>query len=645
MQVKTKARARKALKALKVPPPPKKKVEKEKKKDETPSCWSRCFGKKKDKDGAAQKTKPKPKPKKKKKPPPTKLSPQMKKANNEGQSMIKNIAFPALPAIFQDLWVYAELLVTTAAFAFAMIDFFPIEGNLPYTYTYLGLTIFSMVLALFDGYVYFIELGSCGRALRYVCARIRRRNNDEQLVEEEEEEEIQGKGCFKAEWREKFSTLFELGRNLATELILYPLLVFDLFSFVTEQLYQPDGAIGRADFSLFVVGSFYLLLAVYIMRIFVIGASMYSLIQISANKKASTDAGNSNSLLIKFCLHILGQIVVHLTTVLVVGAKISNENPVEGEPNSMALNNTMSLNGTMANMTMMEEDDGSDLPNVSPFLWVVIVLGWVMPMFGIAIFFLINIYWMREFTIGFWLNMISLLQGASFAETVFGGEGVSETKDQALSFVENSDFKRVKKQLKRYQKPSFWTKFFYPTRVPWAALSGFLYDVLILTFLASIMLTYQDGVVSIVVFKDDHALTTAFLISAISILVANIHVLVLLNFLLLIIIVVLVAIIVSSIMLSPLVLCIYFPMIGVIGYAYMFKDCSCFKGKEKKYEPENHEVQKGDLNTGEVLVNKNAVEKGVSYHLSEGSVKIEMDGFENELPADLRENVVTATKL
>ena len=624
MKPATKKRARKVLKTLKIQPP-------KPKKEKTPGCLDK-LRKRMKKEPKVPKV-AKPKKKKEKKPPPTQLSPQMKKANNEGYSMVKNIAFPALPAIFQDLWVYLELVVTIAAFAFAMLDFFPIEGDRVYTYSYLGLTIFAMILALFDAYVYFIELGSCGRAIRYICTRSRGPNDSEVLIVEEDDE-IKGKGCFKANWKQNFSTFFELGRNLASELILYPLLVFDLFDFVVDVGYRPEGSIGRADFSLFVVGSFYLLLAVYMMRVFVIGGSMFSLIQVSSNKNAGQSGDNDSSkLLIKFCLHILGQIAVHLTIILAVGAKINNENPIESVDDFV--NETLNETMLMLNETLMED---SGLPNVSPFLWVVIVLGWLLPMVGVAMFFLINMYWMREFSIGFWVNMISLLQGASFAETVFGGDGLSATKDQATSFVENSEYKKVKKQLKRFKSPSFWTKFFYPTRVPYAALSGLIYDVVILTYVAALMLTYQDGAVSIVVFQDDHIMTVAFLVSALCIIVANIHVLVLLNFLLLIIVTILALSILFAMFMSPLVLFLYFPVIGVIGYAYLFTDCGCCKRKKETEDASDTKDANEQLEqNGEVLENTHALE-------FDREAKIEMEDF--ELPAaDLRETSVTTTSM
>ena len=580
--------------------------------------------------------------KKKKKPPPTTLSPQLKNASNQGWDMMKKVVFPSLPALLQDLWVYLELLVTLVAFVFGMIGFAPIPSSPAFSYVHLSLTILSMVLALIDAYVYFFELGTCARAIRYAKRRLKQKGNseEEEALEEEENENNDGakKKCsfhLSKKWKTYFSLFFELGRNIVSELILYPLLVFDLFLFVTQSTYQPEGSLGRLDFSLFIVGAFYMVLAVYIMRIFVIAGSMKSLVQISVNDKLSGKEGdNSSSLLIKFCLHILGQIVVHFTTIMVIAAKINNENPpltpMNTNSSANASNSTIMMimdgsgsgsgsgmssglmNNAMNNQNIsMGDSTPALIIHSSPFLWIALVFGWLIPIAGISIFFVVNMYWMREFTIGFWIKMLSLLQGASFAETVFGGEGMSAAQEQTLDFIEKSQYSKVKKQLKRFKSPSWWTKFLYPTRVPLAALSGLLYDFVLIVFAVSIMFTYKDGTVQLVVFQDDHILSIMFVISVLSIIIANIHVLILLNMLLIIIAFVAGCTFFLVLAFSPFILLIFLPILALCGYFFMCKDCFSSMIKKHTVKPTKDE---GDRISNvyediDVIQNKVAVEK------------------------------------
>ena len=69
-----------------------------------------------------------------------------------------------------------------------------------------------------------------------------------------------------------------------------------------------------------------------------------------------------------------------------------------------------------------------------------IILEWIISVTGLSAFFVVNYYWMKEFSIDFLVNMLSLLQGESFAETVFEGEE-DAPKQKALEFVEKSQYK------------------------------------------------------------------------------------------------------------------------------------------------------------------------------------------------------------
>lgn len=478
------------------------------------------------------------------------LTPQLEKASNEGWNFIKEIAFPSIPALLQDLWVYLELLISMLAFSLGIYGQFPIESNLAFQYAYLVLTAVGMILALTDAYIYFIEVGSCARAIRYYKNRFSKKSDAEE--EDDEDDRFQKRTCCKPEVKEKFHMFFELGRNVLTELLLYPILIFDLFSFVSEQTYNPGDLFDRLDYGLFIMGSFYLILAVYIMRFLVIVGSIQSLIRLPVNDKNS-----SSSLLLKFCFHACGQILVHLMIILVLGAKINNENSTTAISNGTNISNS---------------DDGDAIITASPFLWVSIIIGWLLPIAGTTAFFIVNYYWMREFTIDFWLNMISLLQGASFAESVLGGEGISDTKEKTLAFVGETDYITVKQQLVTYKSPKWSTKFFYPAKIPIAAVCGLLYDICLIAFIASLILTYRDGKIELIILQGDNIYTSIFFIAVTIILIANLHILFLLNSILIILVVALIiAIFIAIFLVLPVLLFIYLPIVGLFGYSLLLK--------------------------------------------------------------------------
>ena len=516
--------------------------------------------------------------------PSTEITPEMEKASNQGLSMIKSIIFPSLPAVLQDIWVYLELLVSIAAFAFGMVDIFSINSNtFAFKSSFFALATVSIILAVTDGCLYFFQRGSCARGVR-ACRRWMRdekHGGEADGVENERKHEHhpharskRRKFCtLSKKSRERLNTWFELVRNLVTEILLYPLLMFDMFEFITSAVYQPQDSVGRTNFSLFVIGGFYLILSVYIMRVFMVASSMISLLRIPSDESTSGDT--SSSLLIKFCAHVCGQIVVHFLIILVIGVKIFDENR---QPMS-SMNFTQVRNETMSDMTLSMNTG----INASPFLIIAIILGGIIPIAGVLAFFVVNYYWMKEFSIGFWVNMVSLLRGKSFAQAVFGGEGVSEAKNKVKEFLEKSKHQQVKGQLKRFKTPSVWTKFFFPARIPLTALSGLLYDIILLTFLACLMLTYENGSVKLAVFRDDDIITAVFMISATAIVLANIHILILLNIILLVVVLIFILAVGIALVLSPLLLLVYFPVAIYLGYFILFYEAgSLLKSRHQR---------------------------------------------------------------
>ena len=201
----------------------------EEEQEKKPSCWERlncCQRREKEKEDREKVI------------PSTEISPEIQKASNKGLNMDKSIVFPSLPAVLQDLWAYLELIISIIAFAFGLLDIFPIEDGLAFNYSYFGLATISMILALIDGFIYFFQLGSCARGIRACKKKLREKHNKDEQDQEEADDDYndddneQKKYCgLSKKWKERFNTWFEFGQNLLTELLLYPLLIFDMFDF------------------------------------------------------------------------------------------------------------------------------------------------------------------------------------------------------------------------------------------------------------------------------------------------------------------------------------------------------------------------------------------------------------------------------
>lgn len=235
-----------------------------------------CFKKKKSRDDDDKMLGEEKKKKKEKKPPATQLSPQLKNASNQGVNMMKKLFFPALPHLLQDLWVYLEFGISMFAFVLGVLSLDLTEGSKIFNIVYLILTIISIVLAVIDCFVYFIQMGSCAECLKIARVKLKKRGEEAELeLLDIEKQENDGCCRMNKQKKEKFNIYFEIVRNIVSEVILYPLLICDLFDFIVGGVFRNIDANDQLDFSLFVVGSFYLILSVYIMRMFIIVGSVF----------------------------------------------------------------------------------------------------------------------------------------------------------------------------------------------------------------------------------------------------------------------------------------------------------------------------------------------------------------------------------
>ena len=512
---------------------PKPKKEEEEDEEEAGGLCS-CFKKKKGKEGEKGK---KSLGEKKKKPPAAQLSPQLQKASSQGVDMMKKVFFPALPHLLQDAWVVLEFAITMFAFVFGLLSLDFKDGSQAFNITYFVLTIISIILAVIDCFIYFVQMGSCAECVRLCYAKIKKQSEVEKL--DALDEVANKKGCCRMskEKKEKFGTYFELVRNITSEAILYPLLICDLFDFIVGGVFRNISVDDNLNFTLFVIGSLYLVLAVYVMRMFLIIGSLISLSRLPALPNSSGSQGNNIRLLKWFALHILFQVITHALLIGAVALKIRNENPRHGEQDTIF---------------------------ISVFLWIVIVLGGFIPIVGIISFFVTNYYYMREFSISFWIEMMAMLQAPSFTDTVFQTEEGGSPSDVAAEFVKDSELKKVKKQFERYKSPAWYSKFFFPLHLPGLIFIGTLFVVGLFAFLASLILTQNpispsSSTIEVILF-DDIPVTVAFFLCTILLMVFNVKIVILILVFFFLFIVSAVA---GSIMIAvmlPFVVLIYLPV-------------------------------------------------------------------------------------
>lgn len=99
---------------------------------------------------------------------------------------------------------------------------------------------------------------------------------------------------------------------------------------------------------------------------------MLALTVSTLNQLGSLSATGSkyNKIFVRFYIHMIGQFFIHFLCIVAVGVKIKQENTLEQESYQ-----------------------------ISPFLWVVVLSGWIIPLMGTLGFFVVNYYWLESFSI------------------------------------------------------------------------------------------------------------------------------------------------------------------------------------------------------------------------------------------------------
>ena len=443
------------------------------------------------------------------------VPPELDRMKRLGFKMFPVFFFPALPKVLQDIWVAIELFVTYFEFIFACVTFG--DGGVVNTLVVI-LTLVNLLLASTDGFLYFVEGGSCVSLFKWGRKRLRERRGS--TVESKEKlektdngpdgEEQPKKDHFRERFRKLFSTGSEVVRAGLTELLLYPLTILDFFELIESQTYKVNNGFDRINFSLLNIGLFYLVLTVYLIRMFM---SLSTVISISRLPK-TTNSGYQN-LLKKFALHIISQICVHMLILVMVVTKVDSE-----VCETIDLNNG-SGNGSGANTT-------SDISiNVSPFLYVTIFTGDVIPFLGVAMFFVVNYPALKQFMMGFCIDMMSTILSEDFAGTAFKGEGIKHVKTKTSQVKSKVDLGSTRIQFSVYNDVfSFKKKLAYRLTNPLVMVLSSAYFALVTVFLTCHALGRSDpcdsnSTVSFITPNDHAGVFITFIIGLIAITIAN----------------------------------------------------------------------------------------------------------------------------
>ena len=435
---------------------------------------------------------------------PPQMSESLKGGSNLGSLMSRKFLMPGLPRLLSDIWVFIELFVTLFQLLFSLVNT-QFTSNRLFNGLYIILATTNTVLACIDAFLYYYELGSCRLCYKWCKGQSLDDDNDDN---ENDDEEGTAKTplccccpCFRlpAKWIKLFNEWFEVIRTVLSELLIYPLIILDLFELLGGGTFHPTNEQTRVSFCLFIIGSFYLVLSVYI------GRSVMTISAIRSLGGLTSLTNNDSSytrVFVRFFLHVLTQIFVHLLCVVAVGLKIWQEDK--------------SISG------------GTYI--ATPFLWAVMIGGWVIPFMGVVSYFVVNYYWLQQFSLGFFIDMIGLLEEPDFSEAVFQGKGVtSNAREKSEKLLQDVRYRDVKKEAKiRNERTNFVAKVIYPLKIPLMMMFAVFYNFVMGGFIASLLLDYDErGNVTLITLDTGAGIAT--LVTIAFLIISNIHVVLIIN--------------------------------------------------------------------------------------------------------------------
>ena len=192
-------------------------------------------------------------------------------------------------------------------------------------------------------------------------------------------------------------------RVISTELILYPLLICDIFEVTTGRAFEPESHGDRLGIFLFVVSCVYFVLYVYVARIIILVGMIRNVVAVRKPEKALEQEGalthdNYDPQIrksaiwyqVSFVIHMILQMLVQVMMFIAIGGKIRYDN-----------------------RHFYETGNSDESIHVSGYLWYMMVAGFFVPFMGFFSFFVVTFHWTNEFPIGVYFDMISLMKMGS----------------------------------------------------------------------------------------------------------------------------------------------------------------------------------------------------------------------------------------
>ena len=409
------------------------------------------------------------------------FTPTLQKASVMGGSLIKKAIFPLVIAVAREVWVSLELATVLLGLILSIITV-SFDDNQVFNILHLVLIILSSALAIVDATYSLLRCQSCRLCYSHITKGI------DQEEKSEDGENNGGNKCLRClYWCNR---KLDVARLIVTEVLVYPLLVCDIFEIVVGRSFESDDHTNRLGFALFLLSCISLLLYVYIVRVIILGRSIrrlhkYRTLDDKGNKMTvnKDDLSNLSGALkyqISFFIHILMQMLAQIMMLIAIGAKIRYDNRHFYEPGNT-----------------------DDTIYYSTPLIIMLVIAYISPTFGYLSFFIVTKPWAQEFPLGVFntfLSQLKLCQAGGPENFLADGDDMNEEDEEKLnknfagkSFQKLSKREKVERikqfgfkftdDFKKWRDISFLTKFEYPFKNPWMVILCLFYASIQLIFI------------------------------------------------------------------------------------------------------------------------------------------------------------------
>ena len=353
----------------------------------------------------------------------------LKLARRRGFRMLQMLLFPKRVdkfwTILKNVWIISELLFLFTGLGLSIYDITTTDSESVALYSWieLGFASLGCLLATVDAVASLWPCQVCCNAFGNVCDR-----------------------CH------FLKSCLNTGRILLTELIITPLIICDLFGLFIEQDYNCENenqCVKFAHFVLDVVGAIAFL---YVVRIFVLVATVKSIYKIQSPKEGSEEKESvptrpqvekrAFKFTVFLVIHTALQLLAHFIMIVAIGAQIRYEN------NHLYIQSVSSCPGNYC---------------ISGFLIYMSTAACILPILGLFSYFVYTNFWFQECPISVLVDFLQVIVAP-------GGKDIIEMKknkkidETPLLKIINSISNNVQNDFNGLVQTSLATKMWYPFR-------------------------------------------------------------------------------------------------------------------------------------------------------------------------------------